>query len=83
ILSYIFDLSQGQINSNEHINYAQINKLLKNNENKRDDYTYMFHLNKIAVLTCLLKLFSGNDFDAGPDKSSYTRHSVQHGRYNP
>ncbi|KMQ39595.1 hypothetical protein AAX19_02290 [Oenococcus oeni] len=29
ILSYIFDLSQGQINSNAHINYAQISKLLK------------------------------------------------------
>ncbi|SYW07939.1 hypothetical protein OENI_140005 [Oenococcus oeni] len=83
ILSYIFDLSQGQINSNAHINYAQISKLLKKNKNKQDDYTYMFHLNKIAVLTCLFNLFSGSNFDAGPDKSLYTRHSVQHGRYNP
>lgn len=78
IIDYEFINALGRLDSNEITRYQKIEDLER--EDEREEYRDFM---AISSEQALMSFLVSSNFSDGIDRTRFTRHSIQHGRYNP
>lgn len=84
ILEYLVSQKENILNTSEIIRYNNIKKVAEVKSQLGGKMIGGLYLvEEIYLYKLFLKMFAGDDFSKGIDATSFSRHSVLHGRYNP
>ncbi len=84
ILEYLVSQKEHILNTSEIIRYNNIKKVAEvKSQLGGKTIGGLYLVEEIYLYKLFLKMFAGDDFSKGIDATSFSRHSVLHGRYNP
>lgn len=81
ILEFKYIEKLGSVNTDDVLHYVDIKNYFKRHNNDRR--SALDYLTFVSLLGMLQKFYKGEKFSVGVEHTNLTRHTVQHGRFDP